>query len=68
MHNGTNPDPVPNPLVALKMITATASHVLVILTKVRAIPIEGQANTTGIPARAPIKSQPSRKTRAWLPS
>ena len=52
--NGTNPDPVPNPPVALKMITATANHVLAFLMK-------GQADTTGILARAPTKSQPSRK-------
>ena len=59
--DGTNPDPIPNPPVTLKMITATASHVL-------AIPIRGQADTTGIPARAPTKSQLSRRMRAWLPS
>ena len=35
------------------MITAMASHVLAILTKVRAIPIEGQANMTRIPAPQP---------------
>ena len=57
----TNLDPVPNPLVTLKMITITASHVLAIL-------IKGQAGTTGIPARAPTKSQLGRKTRAWLSS
>ena len=34
-HDGTNPDPVPNPPVARKMITATASHVLAILIKVQ---------------------------------
>ena len=74
-HHGTNPDPIPNPPFALKMITATASHVLAILTEdlaipteVRAIPIEGQADMTGIPGRAPIKSQLGRKMRAWLPS
>ena len=66
--DGTNPDPVPNPPVTPKMITATASHVLAIPTKVRAIPIEGRANMTGILARAPTKSQLGRKTRAWLPS
>ena len=60
--------PLPNPPFAVKMITATASHVLAIPTEVRAIPIKGQADTTGIPARAPTKSQLSRKTRAWLPS
>ena len=48
--------------------TATASHVLAISTKVRAIPIEGQVDTTGIPAKAPTKSQLGRKMRAWLPS
>ena len=46
--DGTNPDPVPNPPVAPKMITATASHILAILTRVRAIPIEGRADMTGV--------------------
>ena len=67
-HNGTNPDPVLNPPVTLQMITAMASHVQAISTKVRAIPTEGQADTTGIQTKAPSKSQLSRKTRAWLPS
>ena len=63
-HDGTSPNPVPNPPVILKT-TVTASHDLAILIKVRA---KGRADMTGILARALTRSLFGQRRKAWLPS
>ena len=67
VHDGTNPNPIPSCLVTLKITKDTASHVQAILTMVPANLIEGQSDTTGIPARD-LTSQLGRKTRVCVPS
>ena len=58
---GQIPTPVPNPPVTLKMITTTASHILAIPTKVRAILIKGQAGHDQNSGQSPNQKSAQQK-------